>query len=518
MQIHRVNNTKRNILFGFLNKLVTILYPFILRTIIIRKIGIDFVGLNSLFSSILQILSLAELGFSSAIAFSLYKPIAYNDKKTISAILNYYRKIYIFIGLLILFIGCLMLPFISKLIKGPIPNNINIQFLYILFLLNTVISYLLFAYKNTLLNAYQRNDIVSKINTVIQVFLYSSQLLVILISKNYYFYVACTIFSTIITNIITEIVTNKIFPDIKCVGKVDLLIKRSIKEKISGLFISKVNGISRNAFDSVFMSIFLGLTETAIYSNYYYIMNSITAFLLIFYTSLSASIGNCVVLETEEKNFSILNKLNFIYMWISGWCSICLLCLFQPFTQLFFGKEMLFPITIVFLICCYFYILKIGDMLCLYSEANGLWWKMRFVACIETICNITLNYILGKKFGASGIISGTMISLLIVTNIYGGSIIFRNYFKSYNYFKYLLNHFGYFIITASIGTVLYTILLSINDNSVISFMLKVVVCGFVPNILYMFIYKRTKIYNDSINWLLDIFHIGKNTFIRSILL
>ncbi|MGN0716955.1 MAG: hypothetical protein ACI4LU_04395, partial [Treponema berlinense] len=172
-----------------------------IRTVLIKKIGIEYAGLNSLFSSILQVLNLTELGFASAVVYSMYKPIAEDDKDTICALLNFYKRVYFIIGLVILALGTAVMPFLPHLIRGNIPQDINIYVLYSIYLVNTSLSYLLFGYKNSLLNAHQRRDVISNILTITQGLMNICQLIILVTIKNYYLYVLMMPIFTVLNNV-----------------------------------------------------------------------------------------------------------------------------------------------------------------------------------------------------------------------------------------------------------------------------------------------------------------------------
>ena len=241
----RTKNATRNMIFGILQRMYHMLVPFFMRTAMIYFMGVQYVGLNSLFTSILQVLNLAELGVGSAMVYSMYKPIAENDDETICALLNFYRKIYFIIGCIVLSLGLLLLPFLDKLINGDVPDNINIYYrvigsaiavvglgvtpfipclvsgsipenlnLHILYLLNlaaTVFSYWLFAYKNSLLMAHQRTDVTSKVSIAVGTVQYCTQFLAIYIFKNYYFYLIMAILSQIANNIVTSNIVSRMY-------------------------------------------------------------------------------------------------------------------------------------------------------------------------------------------------------------------------------------------------------------------------------------------------------------------
>ena len=182
----RTKNAERNIIFAFLNKMVSLVLPFLTRTIVIYILGAQVLGLNNLFTSVLSFLSLAELGLGTAIVHSMYKPIAEDDETTICALLGYYRKLYQIIGMTILLIGTLLLPFLPYLIKGSAPAGVNIYIVFYIYLLNTVLSYFLAGYKQCLLAAHQRSDITSKISIVANFVMRIAQIVILCIVQDYY--------------------------------------------------------------------------------------------------------------------------------------------------------------------------------------------------------------------------------------------------------------------------------------------------------------------------------------------
>lgn len=225
MDESRTKRVKNNIISGLINKIIVVGIPFITRTIIIWKLGASFLGLSSLFASILQVLNMAELGFSSAIVFSLYKPLAENDTECVCALMAFYRKVYKYVGLCILIVGGILTPFLPYLIKGDYPTSINLYILYLMYVFNTVISYWAYAYKAALVTADQRIDITNNINTVITLVQGGLQVFVLIIWENYYFFYGCVIIGSILNNILTAIVTSKKYPQYICKGEIDDEIK-----------------------------------------------------------------------------------------------------------------------------------------------------------------------------------------------------------------------------------------------------------------------------------------------------
>src|SRR5574344_1004694 len=264
MQINRTKNATRNIIFGTILKIYQILLPFVIRTVIIYVLGIEYVGLNSLFIAVLQVLNLAELGVGSAMVFSMYKLLVEDDDDTISALMQLYKFYYRIIGAVILIVGLVLLPFIPKLISGDIPKDINIYLLYLLNLFATVLTYWLCAYKSSILQAFQRNDLISKVTIITDTIKYILQIGLLFIFSNYYYYVIVIIATQIGTNIFTAYIADRYYPQYKPKGQLPkekiLMINRRIKD----LFTSKLGGIVVNSADSVVISAFLGLKVLAI--------------------------------------------------------------------------------------------------------------------------------------------------------------------------------------------------------------------------------------------------------------
>lgn len=501
MELERTKNAKRNIISGMIYKFFSILMPFVIRTVIIYVLGMEFLGLDSLFSSILQVLNLSELGLSSAVTYCMYKPIAEENNKELCSFYNFYRKAYKMIGVFILLVGIVLLPFLPKLISGSIPENINIYALYIIYLSNTVISYLLFAYKNVLLNAYQRVDISNNIATVTKVLLYGIQLIVLLIFRNYYLFIMVLPICTIISNIITSIMVNSLFPDLKPEGKIDDIEKTNVIHQVAGVFVNKICVASRNSFDSIIISAFIGLSATALYNNYYYILNALVSIMAVLTSAITAGVGNSVALYSEEKNYKDFTKFNFIYIWIGGWFSVCLLCLYQPFMQLWVGKNSMLPMTSVILFSLYFFSLIIGDIRATYQVATGLWWENRYRSIIEAALNLLLNILLCKFYGLNGVLIATLTTILIVN--FGGSsfILFKYYFKSYKVKNYILKTIYYGIVTGVAAGISMVLCNFADLNFVNAFICRIIICTLVPNIIYLVFYSRLNEFHEAFIWI-----------------
>ena len=497
MKLDRIKNAKRGLVFGLINTFVGLLMPFFIQTITIRQLGIEYIGMKGLFTSILTVFSLVELGFGSAIVYSMYKPIAEDDFDILCALLNLYRKVYRIIGLIILFLGLAITPFIRFLINGSYPSEISLEYVFLLYLANTVLSYLVFGYKSSLLYAYQRMDIYGIVGTSTVLFMSGIQIIVLLVFKNFYLFLIASIIATLINNITISIVTDRLFPKIRCIGQVTKEVFAGVKKHVTGMLISKVCATSRNTFDSIFLSAFLGLEQAAIYSNYYYIITALNGVTIVFLNALVGGVGNSIAMELKEKNFRDMIVLNNIYTTIGGMMSICMLCLYQPFMSLWMGDKYLFPTPLMMMFPLYFYILKMGDIRGVYSDAAGLFWENRWRCFAETIANILLNFILGMFFGAAGILIATIITLLFIGFTGSTIVIFKCYFTT-GLKEYLKKQAIIFLCTLLIGVLTYYICTIINyDDNRFCLLYRCLICLFFIPSMYWIILHRTADYKNA---------------------
>lgn len=494
--INRTKNTARNAIWGFIDKIILMILPFITRTLILKLIGEEYLGLNGLFTSIITVLNIADLGFGAAITYSMYKPIADNDNETLCAILNFYRKIYRIIGCIIFIVGFLLMPFLPNLIKGDVPPDINLYLLFLIYLVNTTLGYLLFAYKRSLLHAYHRDDKVSKIAVSLNILQYAIQILVLSLFKSYYAYVIVLPLITLVGNIATSIVSKKMFPQLECRGCIDPSIMKKIKKQVSGAFIGKICGQMRTALDGIFISSFLGLTQVAIYSNYYYILSAIHNFMTVTTNSMVGGVGNSIAKEDLEKNYKDFQKFTFLYAWIAGWFSCCLVCLYQPFMRLWTGEDLMLPFGTMILFCIYLYIMSASDIKNVYYTARGLWWEGRWRAIIEVVVNLVLHYFAAKYCGIFGIILASIITMASVNFVYGVAILFKHYFINSSLTKYLLTYLKYLIITIFVCSVSYYICSYIPDTSIVNMIVIAIISTILSNLLFYAFYSRTAVFDE----------------------
>lgn len=507
MVIDRVENAKKGIISGLLNKTATILMPFLVQTALIRIMGIQYAGLQGVFSSVLSVLNVAELGFGSAIAYCMYKPIAHDNADEINALLFFCKKAYYAVGIIILVLGVLLMPILNHIVTRN-DTGVNIIIVYFLYLLNTVLSYFLFAYKSTLLNAFQRFDVISNIGTLVSVGMCILQIALMVIFKNYYLHIVIAIFFTIVSNLLISKQVDHLYPEIRCKGKLSAEAYDDLKQRVKGVLISKICGVTRNAFDSIFVSMFMGIAVAGIYSNYYYVMNALIGIMSIVSPALLGGVGNSIQIETVEKNYADMQNLNSIYMLISGWAAICLLCFYQPFMEMWAGADNMFSMQVVVLFVVYFFVRQMGNVRGIYSDAAGLFWENRYRTLLEAIANVVLNYYFVIKFGVEGIVGATIISLLFIGFLGSTEVLFRCYFKK-GCGRFLFDSIKYLFYSAMTAGIIYVLSGMLEKIGIIAIIARLVMCVLVAPVVLLFLWSFDNKDRMALRWLLGIVKMRK---------
>ena len=472
---------------GVVGRVVSLLLPFVVRTIILHRLGADYAGLGNLFTSILQTLSVAELGFSSAIIFSLYKPVAEDNKPEICALLTLYRRIYQIVGAVILVAGVAVMPFLDLLIKGGYPADINLYLLYGIYLSNTVISYFAFGYKNVILTVYQRRDILSAIDLAVNIARSTIQIVILVVCRNYYAYIIWMPIFTLLTNLAVGRITKRRYPELVCSGKPAKERLKAISNQIKGVALGRFSLIARNTLDSIILSALCGLIAVTKYSNYYFVFSSVGAILVVLLQAMSASVGNSIATETREKNLADHHKFDFYFMWIVSWCTVCMVCLYQPFMKLWAGEELVLPYHTMILFCVYFYVNQLGQVRGVYSEGAGLWWDFRHITLAEMFANLTLNIGLGMWLEIDGIIIATIITAFLSSFIAITRITFKKYFRASTR-KYYLNSAVYALVTVLGCWVSSLVCDLVKADGFGELILRLMVCAVVPNVIFLAAY------------------------------
>ena len=510
----RVEKSIKNSIAAIVVNISTMLIGFIAQAIFIRILGAEYLGINGLFNNILSMLAIAELGIGNAIIFSLYKPLVDDDKKTITALMNFYKKAYNIISLIVLILGICIIPFL-KYIIGKVSIDINIYIVYILYLLSSLASYFL-TYKRSILYADQKKYIINYTHTVYLLILNSAQLFALYLTKNYYLYIVLKIICQIGENIILNVIVNRQYPYLRksTSDKISKEMEKTIFQKIKGLFFHKVGNFFVWGTDNILLSYFFGVVQVGIYSNYSMIINAVSNLFQQFISSTSASVGNLLVERNEKKTQSIFKKIYFLNYWIVIFASNSTLIIIQPFVKIWVGEQYLLPLYIVIVLIISFYQKMMRVTYDTFKESAGIWHEDRFIPILESIFNIAFSIIFAKCFGLVGIFLGTIVSGFALWFYSYPKFVFKKILNLpvNEYFKINIRYFiAFFIITASS----YLLSTLFNPSSILlKLIYNILISLVVPNILMFLIFFRDENFKYFIEMIKKIFNKTKKIFIR----
>ena len=490
----RVKNSIINFSVALVGQGIGLIVSFIARIFFIRILGGEYLGLNGLFTNILTVLSLAELGVGNAIIYSLYKPIAENDTEKCKSLMRLYKRFYTIIGIVVLVAGALVTPFLDVFIK-EMPQINNIEIIYLLFVLNTSVSYF-FSYKRNLIIANQSKYIATIYRYVFYVLLNVAQIIYLVVTKEYLGFLILQVLFTFLENVFVSRKAEKMYPYLKekNVSKLDEETKKSITTNVKALMLHKIGYIVVSSTDNIILSAIVGLNAVGIYSNYYMITNAINIIAGQVFNAITASTGNLCAVESVEKQKQVFKNINFLNFWIFSFATICLLILFNPFIEIWVGSEYLLPMSVVIVLAINFYMAGVRNCILTFREAKGLFYKDRYKSVIEALINLVVSIILAKQFGILGVFIGTTISFVLTCLWVEPYILFKDGFKSKPK-EYFLDYFKKISLTFLVGGVLYYITSIIHGNLYLVFTIKLVICVLTSNIIYILLYRKTPEFN-----------------------
>lgn len=505
MVIERLKNSKRNVAFGLINKVVILVCPFIIRAVIIKLLGAEYMGMGSLFTSILSVLNLAELGLGSAMVFSMYKPLASDDLVTIRAILNLYKKVYRIIGCIVLGIGLILLPFVQYLILESAPEDINLQLLFAIYLADTAVTYFVFPYSGCVLSAIQRTDIENNVTSIVYTVMYGVQIAFLYIFKNYYAYIILQpIFNTALC-LIKVIVVTKLYPQFYCEGKVDKELSKDITSRVKALFGHKIGTVMLSSVDSIIISIFLGLTELAKYNNYYLIHAGVLSVLQVGYNAVKAGVGNSIVTEDKEKNLRDFKKLTFMNSCVVGLCAVCLSILYNRFMFIWMGgvvadetdyifRTLIYDNSMVVAICAYFYLNAMRHIVLTYKDAAGIWREDAAKPYVESVVKLILTIILiNTPLGVMGVVVASIAVIGLISGPWETVVLMRSFFgmDGKGIVKYYLTYILYSVVSVGIAVGAYFLCTYVAPGyTVAELIIRAAIAVFLPVAVYCAVYFR----------------------------
>ncbi|PKM70162.1 MAG: polysaccharide biosynthesis protein [Firmicutes bacterium HGW-Firmicutes-19] len=498
----RIERAKKNIIFGYVGNIVLLLMQFLSRTIFISFLGVAYLGVNGLYTNVLSVLSLADLGIATAMNYSLYKPVAAQDVHMIKKLMQYYRKAYLYIALAIAVLGLAIVPFISLIVKNPgTITTSELTIYYLIFLFNTVTSYFV-AYKYSLINAEQKNYIQTNIHTLTTVITVVSQIIVLFVYKSFLAFLIIGAVIGLFQKIFVNLYLNKLYPYLleKNIDSLTEKEKEPIRSNIKALIYHKIGTISIYQTDNIVISTFINVATVGLISNYNMIMASVNGFINILFNSVISGFGNLIASESIDRQYLVFKAYRFLGFWVYGFSTIAFYVLINPFIELWIGKEMLISQAVVILILINYYFMGQRIVVGNFKTAAGIFEDDKYIAIIQAIVNLVISVILVQSMGLIGVYIGTIVSGLIST-LSKPFIVYRRAFNrsGIDYYKdsavYLL---AIMIAIALIQIVQVSFFSQVNWFNFIILMGLVVL---VPNLLFLAAFNK----RDEFTYLYEIF-------------
>lgn len=497
----RTKSSIQNLITGVLGQILGILMGLAVRTIFLKYLSEEYLGLNSLFTNILTIFSLVEFGVGPAMNFSLYKPLAEKNIPKIKSLMSLYKKAYIIIGVCIAVISLFFTPFYT-VFMDTVPDIPNLNLIYWLFALNTIVSYF-FSYKRALIICDEKRYLDTTYHYLFNFLRNLFQIILLEATKSYILFLVIQVVFTFAENLGLSKKADNIYPYLKekNIEPISKETTSEIRKNIGAMLIHKIGGMVVFSSDNIILSKFVGLVSVGLYSNYYLIVDSLGQIISQIFTSVTASVGNLNASENENTKLEdIFNKMFFLNFWIYGFCACCLWVLFNPFIAIWIGDNFLFDDFTVMIIVINFYLTGMRQTVQTFKEATGSFYYDRYKPIIESIINILASIFLAKKIGVAGVFLGTIIST-VTTCIW---------IEPYVFYKYVLKksakeYAGNFVIYTFISLVA-TIITSYAANfvnvynDITSFVLKVIICTIVPNLIFLLCFFK----NDKFKYFISL--------------
>lgn len=494
-QRSRTENSIINSAMSIVTQVLTVVLNFAVKTVFIKMLNDEYLGVNGLFTNIITMLSLADLGIGIAIPYSLYKPLAKKDEHKINVLMNFYKKVYTIIGIAVLLIGLSLTPFLGLIIKD-IPKNVpHLSLIYILFVIHSASSYF-FVYKKFLIDSDQKGYITSRIIFTFSTLLSIIQIILLVTTKNYILFLLSSIILVIIQNIYISSKANKLYPFIK--NKTDEKLEKEdmegIKKNVSSLFIYKVGTVIMNGTDNIIISKFIGLIIVGFYSNYVLIINSVTTVLNQIFNAITSSIGNLVVTTNKKRSKEVYDNLNFANFWLYALFGVCIIVLINPFINVWIGKKYVMGFSIVFLLVLNFYVLGMQSVTNSFRNAYGLFWIAKYRPIIMVIINIVISVVLVQFIGIEGVLIGTLVSRLVTTAWLDPYIVHKYGFEI-SPKSYYIDYLKYLVIFIAISIILNYFVSMVAINNIFILILIAILVVIIVNVILVLLFFKTSEFN-----------------------
>lgn len=494
----RTEYSARNTSVAVACRMVAILMGYVTRVVFTHVLSEDYVGLNGLFTDILNVLALSELGVGTAITYSLYKPIANGDIEKQKSLMRLYSVLYKVVGLIVLCVGLLIVPFLGVLIKNQ-PDIDHIVLIYLMYLANSAISYL-FIYKLTLIDAHQLVYIGTLYQTIFLVIQDVIQIIILLTTGDFVLFLAVYIVCTIAMNVCISRKADSLYPYLrdKKVEKLPKEESREIFRNIRAMLMHKVGGVVVNNTDNLLLSAMAGIVSVGKYSNYFLLIGSIRQVLEQVFIGITASVGNLGATEDSGRVKKIFETSFFVGQWLYGFATICLFELVSPFVALSFGEKYVFETEIVFVLCLNFYVTGMRKASLVFHDSMGLFWYDRHKSILEALINLGASILLALRFGAMGVFLGTLVSTLTTSTWVEPFVLYKYRLKA-PIWTYFANYFLYAVVLGISWWTTDRLCLMVQGGYVKLIAVRLLICLVVPNVIMLVLYCGKKEFRFSLH-------------------
>lgn len=502
----RAEKTTKNAIAAIISQCGFLVLTFITRYIMIKTIGIKSVSLNGLFTEVIAMLSLIELGVGSAIVYNLYKPLTENNTKKLIQLMTLFKKAYRIIAIAIFLVGICLLPRID-LFVSKIDVSLNyLRFIYFLFLIRTVCSYLL-AYKISLINADQKAYIVSLSNILVKIFFTIIEIILLILFHNFEIFLILEILFTLSSNLVLSFIANKRYPFLKESDQLPKIEQKNIFLNIKNIFITTICTRITSSTDNILISILVGTIKVGVYSQYAMIINGVNSLIRQMNNGAIASIGNLMITEKKETCHAVMCKITFMNFIIGTICGSCLVTMLNPFISIVFGQQYLLDNMTLFIISYNFFLATICHCIWNFTNVSGLFEKDKNIGIIGTVINLIVSIIFGKLYGMVGIFAGTALTHFIQGEL-KIRLLYKNNFELNH--KYYAKKWWLYITLAFVEMIMcfYLYIIIPISNLYIQFFIMMVISICIPSIINIILFNKTEEYNYLKNYCL--------TFIKKI--
>ncbi|SEC07319.1 hypothetical protein [Paenibacillus sp. GP183] len=486
----RIKNSIINVSAGIGSQFIITILGFISRTVFIGTLGVEYLGINGLFTNVLGMLALAEAGIGSSIIYALYKPVAENNIEKINMLMRLYKKAYAIIGLTVFIIGIVLIPFLKYFVGDT--NVEDFHLIYFLFLLNTASSYL-FSHKISLLNVTQKSYIATGIYSISSVISTSIKIGILYYTHNYILYIILDIIITVTTSTILSYIVDKMYPYLKhkVTGKLDGETKASIIKNIKALVMHNIGGFCVFGTDNIIISSFVSVAAVGLYSNYYMLINLCRTFINQIFDNINHSIGNLVAEESEARVYSVFKVTMLFNFWIYSFFTIALYVVIEPFITLWLGNNFIMEKSVLIVVMLNFYVSGMRRSISMVKTTSGIFHQDRYAPLVEAAVNLIFSIILVQYLGIAGVFIGTLISTLVVPFWIAPYLVYKNTFNK-PLKEYFLTYLYYTVI--GFGTLLFTYFVcsQIHSLNLLTLCLRGIIALLIPNIIYVGIFYRTE--------------------------